>query len=159
GTETFAELVLELDSWRWSGTRFRLRSGKALGSDRKEIVVRFRAVPHHPFDRREGPAPNLLRFGLNPEGLNLELTGTGPGPSLSLVPLVMSADLRPPELPAYARILLDVLAGDTTLSIRGDEAEEAWRIVAPVLEGWSRDLAPLQEYDVGSDGPERRGFG
>jgi glucose-6-phosphate 1-dehydrogenase len=154
-TETFAEIVLELDSWRWSGTRFRLRTGKALAKDRKEIVLRFRAVPHHPFDRPQEPAPNLLRFGLEPEDLSLELTGTGPGPRLSLVPLVMSAELQPPELPAYARILLDVLGGDATLSIRGDEAEESWRIVAPVLEGWSRGLAPLEEYDSGSHGPGR----
>jgi glucose-6-phosphate 1-dehydrogenase len=77
-TETFAEVVLELDNWRWSGTRFRLRTGKALGKDPKEIVVRFRAVPHHPFDPPQEPSPNLLRFGLQPEGLSLELTGTGP---------------------------------------------------------------------------------
>jgi glucose-6-phosphate 1-dehydrogenase len=156
GTETFAEIVLELDSWRWSGTRFRLRTGKALATNRKEIVVRFRAVPHHPFDRPQEPSPNLLRFGLEPEGLSLELTGTGPGATLSLVPLVMSAELQPPELPAYARILLDVLRGDATLSIRGDEAEQSWRIVTPVLEGWSRDLVPLEEYAAGSDGPRER---
>jgi glucose-6-phosphate 1-dehydrogenase len=156
GTETFAEVVLELDSWRWSGTRFRLRTGKALGQDRKEIVVRFRPVPHHPFDRPQEPAANVLRFGLNPEGLSLELTGTGPAATLSLVPLVLSAEMQPPELPAYGRILLDVLRGDATLSIRGDEAEESWRIVTPVLEGWSHDLAPLEEYDAGSDGPAER---
>jgi glucose-6-phosphate 1-dehydrogenase len=155
GTETFAEVLLELDSWRWSGTRFRLRTGKALSRDRKEIVVHFRAVPHHPFDPPQGPAPNYLRFGLDPEGLSLELTGTGPDTTLSLVPLVLSAELQPPELPAYARILLDVLAGEATLSIRGDEAEESWQIVTPVIEGWSRNLAPLEEYDAGSDGPDR----
>ena len=159
GTETFAEVVLELDSWRWSGTRFRLRTGKALGRDRKEIVVHFRAVPHHPFARAQRPAANLLRFGLEPEGVTFELTGTGPGTSPSLDPLVLGADLQPPELPAYARILLDVLGGESTLSIRGDEAEEAWRIVTPVLDGWSRDLAPLEEYEAGSLGPpDRRGL-
>jgi glucose-6-phosphate 1-dehydrogenase len=158
GTETFAEVVLELDSWRWSGTRFRLRTGKALGRDRKEIVVRFRALPHHPFDEPQGPSSNLLRFGLEPESLRLELTGTGPGPTPSLVPLVLNAELQPPELPAYGRILLDVLRGDATMSIRGDEAEQAWSIVTPVLEGWSRNLAPLEEYDAGSHGPECRGL-
>jgi glucose-6-phosphate 1-dehydrogenase len=156
GTETFAEVLLELDSWRWSGTRFRLRTGKALGHDRMEIVVHFRAVPHNPFDRSDGPAPNRLRFEVEPEGLSLELTGTGPDATLSLVPLVLRAELQPPELPAYARILLDVLAGDSTLSIRGDEAEEAWRIVTPVLDGWARNLAPLEEYEAGSQGPEGR---
>jgi glucose-6-phosphate 1-dehydrogenase len=153
GTETFAEVVLELDSWRWSGTRFRLRTGKALGQDRKEIVVHFRPVPHHPFDQPQGPAANLLHFGLDPEGLSLGLTGTGPGATLSLVPLVLSAEMEPPELPAYGRLLLDVLRGEATLSIRADESEEAWRIVTPVLEGWSRNLAPLEEYDAGSNGP------
>jgi glucose-6-phosphate 1-dehydrogenase len=71
----------------------------------------------------------------------------------------MSAELQPAELPAYARILLDVLGGDATLSIRGDEAEQAWRIVTPVLEGWSRDLAPLDEYDAGSQGTGTPEFG
>jgi glucose-6-phosphate 1-dehydrogenase len=155
-TETFAEVVLELDTWRWSGTRFRLRTGKALGQDRKEIVVRFRPVPHHPFDQPQGPAPKHLRFGLEPEGLSLELTGTGPAAALSLVPLVLSAEMQPPELPAYGRILLDVLRGEATMSIRADEAEEAWRIVTPVLNGWSRNLAPLEEYDAGSHGPPGR---
>jgi glucose-6-phosphate 1-dehydrogenase len=151
GTETFAELQLELDSWRWSGTRFRLRTGKALGRNRKELVVHFRPVPALPFG--SPPGANLLRFGLSPEGLTLELTGTGPGTDLSLVPLTLSAELAPPELPAYGRILLDALRGDATLSIRGDEAEESWRVVTPVLDGWSRGLRPLEEYAAGSDGP------
>jgi glucose-6-phosphate 1-dehydrogenase len=69
----------------------------------------------------------------------------------------MRAELQPPELHAYARILLDVLGGDATLSIRGDEAEQAWHIVSPVLEGWSHNLSPLEEYEPGSSGPERRG--
>jgi glucose-6-phosphate 1-dehydrogenase len=152
-TETFAEVVLELDSWRWSGTSFRLRTGKALGQDRMEIVVRFRPVPHHPFEPPQRSVPNRLRFGLEPEGLILELTGTGPRGASSLVPLTLSAGMEPPELPAYGRILLDVLRGNSALSIRADEAEEAWRVLTPVLEGWSRDLAPLEEYDAGSDGP------
>ncbi len=156
GTETFAEVTVELDSWRWSGTRFRLRTGKALGQDRKEVVVHFRPVPHLPFGPSQETVPNVLRFGLEPEGLTLELTGSGPGAPLSLVPLTLSAQIDPPELPAYGRILLDVLRGDATLSIRADEAEEAWRVLTPVLDGWSRDLAPLEEYDAGAEGPAKR---
>jgi glucose-6-phosphate 1-dehydrogenase len=75
---------------------------------------------------------------------------------LSLVPLTLSAEMEPPELPAYGRILLDVLSGNSVLSIRGDEAEEAWRVLTPVLEGWSRDLVALEEYAAGTDGPPRR---
>jgi glucose-6-phosphate 1-dehydrogenase len=153
GTETFAEVALELDSWRWSGTRFRLRTGKAMGEDRMEVVVHFRPVPHLPSEHLQEPISNRLRFGLEPEGLTLELTGTGPSVPASLVPLTLSAEIDPPELPAYGRILLDVLSGNSALSIRADEAEESWRVLTPVLDGWSRDLAPLQEYDAGSSGP------
>ena len=159
GTETFAEVALELDSWRWSGTSFRLRTGKAIGKDRKEVIVHFRAVPHLPFEHTQGSVSNRLRFGLEPEGLTLELTGTGPGVALSLVPMTLRAEMEAPELPAYGRILLDVLSGHSALSIRADEAEEAWRVLTPVLEGWSRDLVPLEEYEAGSNGPHRRLLG
>jgi glucose-6-phosphate 1-dehydrogenase len=155
GTETFAEIELELESWRWSGARFRLRTGKAMGENRKEVVVRFKAVPHLPFESSAQVSSNLLRFGLEPEGLTLELTGTGPGVESTLVPLTLNAEVEPPELPAYGRILLDVLSGNSALSIRADEAEEAWRLLTPVLDGWSRDLVPLEEYDAGSSGPPR----
>jgi glucose-6-phosphate 1-dehydrogenase len=61
-----------------------------------------------------------------------------------------------PALPAYGRLLLDVLSGDPTLSIRGDEAEESRRIVDPVVAAWSRDLVPMEEYPAGSEGPSRK---
>jgi glucose-6-phosphate 1-dehydrogenase len=157
GTETFAEVLLELDSWRWSGTAFRLRTGKAIKADRKEVIVHFRSVPHLPFEHSDAVVANRLHFGLEPEGLALELTGIGPSVASSLVPLTLSAEMEPPELPAYGRILLDVLQGNSALSIRADEAEESWRVVEPVLEGWSRDLVPLTEYNAGSDGPPRTG--
>lgn len=153
GTETFVEIELEVESWRWSGTTFRLRTGKALSRYRAEVAVRFRHVPHLPLDQAAEPAPNVLRFGLDPETLTLELTGTGPGPSRGLTPLTLRAELLPAVLPAYGRVLLDVLKGDPRLSIRGDEAEESWRIVDPVVAAWSRNLVPLEEYPAGSDGP------
>jgi glucose-6-phosphate 1-dehydrogenase len=151
-TETFAEVELELDNWRWPGTIFRLRTGKALRRDRKEVAVRFRPVPHLPFRHTGGEPPNVLRFGLDPEDVTLQLNGIGADAG-TLVPLTLSTRLDPPGLPAYGRLLLDVLNGDAALSIRGDEAEEAWRVVAPVLAAWSSDLVPLQEYPAGSDGP------
>ena len=155
GTETFAEVSLGLDSWRWADTTFRLRTGKALACDRKEVVVHFRPVPHLPSEGAIPPS-NRLRFGLEPQDLSLELTGVGPGVGFSLVPLVLQADLEEPELPAYGRLLLNVLSGDTTLSIRGDEAEESWRVVTPIVEGWAAGLVPMEEYPAGSDGPNSR---
>ncbi len=156
GTETYAEVELSLESWRWSGTTFRLRTGKALGRDRMEVAVRFRPVPHLPFEGAPDPAPNVLRFGLDPEALTLELTGTGPGPYVQLSPLTLEARLAPAALPAYGRLLLDVLNDNPILSIRGDEAEESWRIVDPVVAAWSRGLVPLEEYPAGSEGPPRK---
>jgi glucose-6-phosphate 1-dehydrogenase len=156
GTETYAEVELEIDSWRWSGTIFRLRTGKALGRNRAEVAVRFRPVPHLPFHGAVDPAPNVLRFGLDPETLALELTGTGPGPYVELTPLTLQARLPAPVLPAYGRLLLDVLNDNPILSIRGDEAEESWRIVDPVVAAWSRGLVPLEEYPAGSEGPPRK---
>ena len=155
GTETFAEVVLELGSWRWAGTRFLLRAGKALARRRKEAVVRFRPVPHLPFgDGEAEPAANELRIGLDgPYDLVLSLTGMASGPPPRLAPLVLDADLSAPDLPAYGGVLMDVLDGDTALSIRGDEAEEAWRVLTPVLEAWADGRAPLEEYQAGSDGP------
>jgi glucose-6-phosphate 1-dehydrogenase len=69
------------------------------------------------------------------------------------VPLTLSAQPPGSELPAYARVLLDVLNEASTLSIGGDEAEEAWRVVTPVLEGWANGAVPLEEYPAGSAGP------
>ena len=150
-TETFAEMQLELDNWRWAGTIFRLRTGKALRCDRKEVAVHFRPVPHLPFEHRGQARPNVLRFGLEPESVVLELTGTGPRTG-TLAPFALATHLEPAELPPYAQLLLDILKGNSTLSIRADEAEESWRVVTPVLDAWSRGLVPLEEYAAGSDG-------
>jgi len=151
-TETFAQVELEIDNWRWPDTVFRLRSGKALGVDRKEVAVRFRPVPHLPFGHSGDAQPNVLRFGLEPENVRLDLMHVGGG-AHALEPLSLTAPMDPPELPAYGRLLQSVLTGDAALSIRGDEAEESWRVVAPVLAAWKAGLVPLEEYPAGSSGP------
>jgi glucose-6-phosphate 1-dehydrogenase len=157
-TETFAEVELELDNWRWQGTTFRLRAAKAFARDRKEVAVRFRQVPHLPFgqpDQAQAAPANVLRFGLEPEDLRLEMSSVGTDPG-TLAPLAMTAQLPPPGLPAYGQLLLNVLNQDARLSIRGDEAEESWRVLAPVIDGWSRDVVPMEEYAAGSLGPRLR---
>lgn len=150
-TETFAEMDLELDNWRWAGTHFRLRTGKALRRNRKEVAVHFRQVPHLPFAHREQVRPNVLRFGLEPESVALELTGSGPRAN-TLVPLTLTTRLGPTELPPYAQLLLDVLTGKANLSIGAEEAEESWRVVTPILDAWAQDRVPLREYPAGSEG-------
>lgn len=145
-TETFAEVALELDSARWAGTRFVLRAGKALSRSRKMAIVRFRPA---------GEEASELRIGVDgPEDLNLHLTGGAPE---SPARLRLSATPPGLDLPAYGRVLLEVLNGGNTLSIRGDEAEQAWRIVTPVLAGWADGAVPLEEYPAGTAGPRPRG--
>lgn len=157
-SETFAEVVLEVDGWRWAGTRFVLHAAKAMAVDRKEILVRFRPVPRLPFGNRASapPPPDELHLGLaidTPAGFVLKLTGTGSGSPPALVPLAMTAQLAASEMPVYGRVILDVLTGDSALSIRGDEAEQAWRLVTPVRKAWAADEVPLEEYPAGSGGP------
>jgi glucose-6-phosphate 1-dehydrogenase len=153
-TETFAEVTLGLDSWRWAGTKFTLRAGKAMARRRKGVIIHFHPVPHLPFDAPI-PSANELRIGLDgPDNLTLHLTGSTPGPPPQLMPLVLEAVLPAADLRAYSQVLLDVLRGESALSIRGDEAEEAWRIMTPVLEAWANDLVPLEEYQAGSAGPD-----
>ena len=155
GTETFAEVVLDLDGERWSGTRFVLRAGKALARRRKGVVVRFRPIPHRPFGQDTAePAANKLWIGLDgPEDITLHLTGLAGGSPPRLAPLALNAPPPASELPAYSRVVLNILSGDSTLSVRSDEAEQAWRVVTPVLQAWSDDRVPLEEYPAGSAGP------
>jgi glucose-6-phosphate 1-dehydrogenase len=144
-TESFAELALELDSERWAGTPFVLRAGKALSRRRKMAIVRFRVT---------GGRANELWIGVDgPDDVSLHVTGGTPE---SPVPLSLRAAPPWSELPAYGRVLLDALSRRSTLSVGSDEAEEAWRIVTPVLDGWAAGAVPLEEYPAGSAGPPPR---
>jgi glucose-6-phosphate 1-dehydrogenase len=151
GTETFAEVTFRVWNWRWAGTPFRLRTGKAIGNERREIAVHFRSVPHEPFDDRD--RPNVLRFRLSPDAISLHLNMNGEGDPFDLEQVALDTEFPTQELPPYSLLLKEILEGDATLSIRGDEAEELWRIVEPVLQAWERDEVPLEEYAAGSGGP------
>lgn len=150
GTETFAEVVLTLDSERWAGTPFVLRAGKALGRRRKMAILHFRG----PGRGADGRAPIGLAIGVDgPDGIELRLTGGTPS---AVEPVVLSAPPPAAALPPYANVLLDVLANGSALSVGGDEAEEEWRVIMPVLNAWRDGAVPMEEYAAGSDGPRRR---
>lgn len=152
GTETFAQVTFHVDNWRWAGVPFLLRSGKALARDRHAVSIHFRDVPHLAF-RDSVPCANVLRLTLGPDRIDLALNVNAPDEPFRLACASIGTELAAQPLPAYARVLLHVLEGDVSLSIRGDEAEEAWRIVAPVLEAWSAGRVPLGEYPPGADIP------
>lgn len=153
GTETLAEIEVGIENWRWKGVPFILRSGKALGAKRKEAVVTFRPVPHLPAGFTGVDSPNQLRIGFGPDTLQFDLDVNGPGDIFSLSRATLEAELSASELLPYGEVLEGVLAGDPLLSVRGDTAEECWRILEPVLKAWQQDAVLLEEYDAGSSGP------
>ncbi|WP_294569873.1 glucose-6-phosphate dehydrogenase [uncultured Arthrobacter sp.] len=152
-TETLTEITVSINNERWSGVPFILSSGKALGVKRKEAVITFRPVSHLPvgFTGRDEPAK--LRIGFGPDTLQLELDVNGPGDIFSLDRTTLSAQLNETDLLPYGEVLDGVLAGDPTLSVRGDTAEDCWRIIEPVLKAWAENRVPLEEYRAGSIGP------
>jgi glucose-6-phosphate 1-dehydrogenase len=152
-TETFAQVELWIDNWRWAGVPFVLRTGKALGRDRRHIIVHFRPVPHLAFGQQSDPQPNALKIELSPDRIALSVNVNKTSDLFDLEQVEMDSEFGSGALPAYARLLMDVLSGDPTLSIRDDEAEECWRIVEPVLAVWAEGGVPLSEYAAGSDGP------
>ncbi|CAN5750635.1 glucose-6-phosphate dehydrogenase [soil metagenome] len=152
-TETFAEVTLFVDNDRWKGVPFRLRTGKALAKDRREVRVTLRPTERLPFDQPHEPGPNVLSLAMDPDRVSAVLALNGAGDPFSLEPAHWELRLAPQEMSAYARLLIDALEGDPSLSIRGDEAEECWRIVEPILAAWDAGAAPLRSYQAGSGGP------
>ncbi|HEX6424524.1 MAG TPA: glucose-6-phosphate dehydrogenase [Acidimicrobiales bacterium] len=150
-TETYASLTLEVGSTRWAGVPFTLRSGKALGADSAEIAIHFRPLPRYLLDRWPGAEPNVLRLGLTEPYVCLATTLNGPDRTADNRQMEVLSTA--PRRTAYANLIREMLNGDATLFIRGDEAEEAWRIVDPVMAAWSAGDVPMQEYRAGQAPP------
>jgi glucose-6-phosphate 1-dehydrogenase len=153
GTETLAEMTVAIDNWRWAGVPFVLRSGKAIGEPRQEVVFTFRDVPHLPTGFSGPSRQAQLRIGIKPATMSLDLVTNGFEDPFDLECDTLDANFRPSELSAYGEVLAELLEGDPTLSVRGDIAEECWRIVAPVLAAWRADRVPLDSYPAGTRGP------
>ena len=152
-TETLAEVDLAIDNWRWSGVPFRLRSGKALKEKRKEIMITFKPPPHVPTGLHGEVAPARLRLMLGPDRMAWEMNVNGPQDPFTLDHITLAADLNPGRLPAYGEVLAGVLDADPFLSVRGDAAEQCWRILAPVISAWRRGDVAMDQYPAGSPGP------
>ena len=154
-TETYVELGLEVDNWRWSGVPFSIRAGKALPVRATEVRVRFKRPPRLAFlNEPEHPAPNELVLRIDPDpGLRIDmLSKNASGDSCRDVHLDLSfaAELgRPPE--PYERLLNDALTGDRSLFTRQDVVEETWRVIQPLVD---HPPAPVS-YQRGSWGPAR----
>jgi glucose-6-phosphate 1-dehydrogenase len=158
-TETFVAMKAEIDTWRWAGVPFYLRTGKRMSDRLAEIVVRFKPIPHSIFNQPTSSfQPNSLVIRLQPdEGLSMNLMAKTPGDSMRLKQAELELDFREqftsPRMEAYERLLLDVLRGQLTLFMRGDELEAAWEWVEPILEHWEQDDTSPAPYTSGTWGP------
>lgn len=162
-TESYIAMKVEIANWRWKGTPFYLRTGKRLRGRYSEIAITFKEPPHSIFDEHKDWKENVLVIRLQPnEGMNLMVNIKEPGPGgmrLQQVPLDMTfADAlgeAAEDVPdAYERLIMDVIRGNQTLFMRGDEVEAAWAWTDPIIEGWETRGDKPQGYDPGSSGPE-----
>jgi glucose-6-phosphate 1-dehydrogenase len=167
-TESYIALRVEVDSWRWAGVPFLLRTGKRLARRVTEIAVQFRLPPLRLFRTVEcvgdfcdltEAQPAVLAFRIQPnEGISLKFLAKRPGMQLDLSPVRFdfdyAASFQAPLPEAYERLLLDALRGDATLFMRSEELEAAWQFITPILEAWHETPAPaFPNYTAGTWGP------
>jgi len=149
--ETFAALCLHIDTWRWAGVPFYIRTGKCLPITATEVVVDLKTPPVAIFDPVDAAQSNYFRFRLSPEvvicaGARVKRVGEEMvGEAVELVARHSLAH----ERSAYERLLRDAIRGDATLFTRDDVVEAAWRVIDPIL----KTPTPVEPYEPGSWGP------
>lgn len=159
-TDTFAAMQFHVDTWRWGGVPFYLRSGKAMPQKQTEIVLYFKPTPHILFrEQARKQKPNQIVINVHPnEGIRLRFEGKVPGLGLKMGEVVMDFDYlkqwetKPGD--GYAILLNDVIRGDQTLFKHRDEIESSWYAVQPVLDYWAENPQDnLPNYAAGTWGP------
>jgi len=160
-TETFVALRMQLDSWRWAGVPFYLRTGKRMPKRTTEIAIQLRRPPLEIFRRvsSSSVAPNLLIVNVQPdEGISVRFEAKLPGTRMQLAPVMMNFRYGTafggsvPE--AYETLLLDAMVGDPTLFARHDFVERSWELMTPVHEQWrTENASTIPTYEAGEWGP------
>jgi glucose-6-phosphate 1-dehydrogenase len=159
-TETFAAVRVDIDTRRWAGVPFYLRTGKRLGRRVTEIAVVFKRAPHLPFESTSTQelGNNALVIRIQPdEGVTLRFGAKVPGTAMEVRDVTMDFGYghafteSSPE--AYERLILDVLLGDPPLFPQYEEVELSWKILDPITAYWASKGAP-DEYRAGTWGPE-----
>jgi glucose-6-phosphate 1-dehydrogenase len=162
-TETYVALRCFVDTWRWAGVPFLLRTGKRMPRRETEISIHFHTPPLQLFD--DSPAKhscigNVLRINIQPgEGLSFDVAAKIPGAGMKLKMVQMNFDyaegFKRPTPEAYERLLLDAMHGDATLFTRDDEVQAQWEFCGHILRGWGAQPPPrLPNYFAGSWGPD-----
>ncbi len=159
-------LRLQLDSWRWAGVPFYLRTGKRLPKRTTEIAIQFRRPPLHIFKRISPTAiaSNLLIVNVQPdEGISVRFEAKLPGSRMQLAPVMMNfrygSAFGMPVPEAYETLLLDAMLGDPTLFARHDFVEASWALITPIHEAWRgvRSARRFPTYEAGEWGPRGSG--
>ncbi len=159
-TETFAAMRLDINTRRWNGVPFYLRTGKRLGRRVTEIAVVFKRAPQHLFadSQTSELGQNALVIRVQPdEGVTIRFGSKVPGAGMQVRDVTMDFGYghafteASPE--AYERLILDVLLGDPPLFPRHEEVELSWKILDPIEEFWAAQDGPLEQYAPGSWGP------
>ncbi|CAD0357352.1 glucose-6-phosphate dehydrogenase [Xanthomonas hortorum] len=159
-TETYVAMKLQVDTWRWAGVPFYLRTGKRLRERTTEIAIRFKPAPLAPFRSTEvgGYGPDWLVLHIQPdEGISLQFDVKRPGAQVALAPVRMDFRYRdwfPKEYTVgYERLLQDCMKGEAGLFQDAAMVEAAWRIVQPILDAWKQPPSDFPNYAAGSAGP------
>ncbi len=159
-TETFAAVTLHVDTRRWAGVPFYLRTGKRLGRRVTEVAIVFKRAPHLPFTETatEELTQNALVIRVQPdEGMTIRFGSKVPGTAMEIrdvnMDFVYGGSFVESSPEAYERLILDVLLGDPPLFPRHEEVELSWKILDPILEHWARKGTP-EPYASGTWGPQ-----
>lgn len=164
-TETFVAGKFLIDTFRWSGVPFYVRTGKRLTERGTRINIVLKQVPINLFQDANEPEekpnlkPNVLTIYIQPtEGFSLTLNGKEIGQGFNMVPISLehrnSAEVIANTPEAYEKLMLDALNGDGTNFTHWDEVAASWRIVDKIREAWDNDDAPVPSYPAGSMGPK-----
>jgi glucose-6-phosphate 1-dehydrogenase len=158
-TETFVALKVDIDTRRWAGVPFYLRTGKRLQDRVTELVVTFDEVPLPIFEMpNTNHTANELVIRLQPdESITMTILAKNPGEGMRLKPVSLALDLgetfKTRSLDAYERLLMDTVKGNLTLFMRRDELDAAWAWIDPIRAGWEQYDEGPKIYIAGSWGP------
>jgi len=158
-TETYAALKLYVDNWRWHGVPFYLRTGKRMEEPCTMVAICFKQPPKHFFRSADidCPPPNWLIMSVSPqESLRLEITVKEAGMTMDIRQISLDAPFRcehHEKTGGYEGLLLDAITGDSSLFLRYDEVDYAWRVVDPVLRVWATERDYISTYPAGEEEP------
>ena len=162
-TETFVAIKAHVDNWRWSGVPFYLRTGKRMPDKVTEIIIQYKALPHHIFGEGESAEPNRLIIRLQPnEGIEMTMVSKRQSlrDKLSLQTHTLNFDFREDgeidRIPdAYERLFLDAINGDPSLFVGREEIEESWRWCDQLISACEQCGVKVNAYQAGSWGPSK----